>query len=194
MNEVHFRKLKQIDLSTFRADIASSELCKGSWSSIDELAKCYDVTLSGILDKHAPLKTKVMVVRSKVPWFNSDLKQLKAKRRKLERTMLKSGLQCDKDAYRNIRDDYSARLNDARKAHYSDLIHQCSGNSRKLFHVINSLSKEQQNNPLPPHDNPRLLADNFGEFFYKKIELIKNEIDNIQSTHRKWIFAHLVSH
>lgn len=93
--------------------------------------------------------------------------------------MLKSGLQQDKDAYRNIRDVYSARLNDARKEHYSDLIIQCAGNPRKLFSIVNSLSRVRQDDQFPPHNNPRILADRFGEFFCKKIELIKNEIDKI---------------
>ena len=54
-----------------------------------------------------------MAVRPTVPWFNDNLKNMMAKRRKLERKMIKLGLQCDKDAYRIVRDDYSAH--EARK-------------------------------------------------------------------------------
>jgi hypothetical protein len=57
------------------------------------MSKCYDITLRSILDKHAPLKSKVMTVRTMVPWFNDSLKKLKAKRRKLER-IIKSKLEC----------------------------------------------------------------------------------------------------
>lgn len=63
--------------------------------------------------------------------------------------MVKSGLQNDKDAYRKVRDDYSAVLNESRKAYYTDLIDQCAGDSKKLFRVVNSLSKERQNPLLP---------------------------------------------
>ena len=70
------------------------------------MSKCYYITLRSILDKHAPLKSKVMTVRPMVPWFNDSLKKQKAKRRKLERIMLKSKLlECDKNAYRKVRDD-----------------------------------------------------------------------------------------
>jgi hypothetical protein len=72
------------------------------------LAKCYDDTLSDILDKHAPVKRKVMVVRPRVPWFTNNLRRLKAERRKLERKMVKSGLQSDKDAYHKACDNFSA--------------------------------------------------------------------------------------
>ena len=45
-----FRKLKNIDIAAFSADIASSMLC------------------------FAPLKTRTMINRPKVPWFNDDIK------------------------------------------------------------------------------------------------------------------------
>ena len=115
VKEVCYRKVKHIDLNAFKADICASDLFQKTWSSVNDMSKCYDITLRSILDKHAPLKSKVMTVRPMVPWFNDSLKKLKAKRRKLERIMLKSKLECDKNAYRKVRDDYSALLNDTRK-------------------------------------------------------------------------------
>jgi hypothetical protein len=41
------------------------------------------------------------------------------------------------------------------------------------------LSKKHQPNLLPPHDDPLVLANQFGEYFCRKIELIKTEIDSI---------------
>lgn len=179
VGEVHFRKLKEIDIETFKADISASELCNSTWSNATELAECYDNTLSTVLNKHAPMMTKTMVVRPRVPWFNNTLRLLKAKRRKMERKMLKTGLPDDRKAYYVIRDNYSTLLNDAKRAHYSDLIEQCAGDSRKLFSVVNSLCNDRSCYPLPPHEDPRHLANDFGEFFCKKIELIQEEIDNI---------------
>ena len=172
VSEVHYRKLKQIDLEVFKADISASELCNTTWSRVDD-------TLRSILDKHAPMKSKVMAVRPIVSWFNDTLKKMKTKRRKLERVMIKSGLQCDKDAYRKVRDAYTALLNETRKTYYSNLIDECAGDSKKLFRIVNSLSKERQDMELPQHEEPFILANEFGDFFYKKIELVKSEIDNI---------------
>ena len=53
VKEVSYRKFKQIDMDNFRSDIASSVLCNSQWTSHEELAQCYDTTLSQILDKHA---------------------------------------------------------------------------------------------------------------------------------------------
>ena len=75
----------------FKDDISGSELCVNSFSDIDEFTRCYDTTLLNLLDKHAPIKTKKMVMRPVVSWFTNDLKKLKAERRKCERKMLQSG-------------------------------------------------------------------------------------------------------
>ena len=114
-----------------------------------------------------------MTVRPMVPWFDDSLKKLKAKRRKLERIMLKSKLECDKNAYSKVRDDCNAKLNDARKLFYSNLIDKSAGDSRKLFQIVNSLSKERLAEEFPDNREPSILANEFGEFFCKKIELVK---------------------
>ena len=71
VKEVSYWKFKQIDMDNFRSDIASSVLCNSQWTSLKELAQCYDITtLFQILDKHAPceyqdsdFKTKSAVVQ-----------------------------------------------------------------------------------------------------------------------------------
>ena len=45
-----------------------------------------------MLDKFAPLKTRIMINRPKVPWFNDDIKQLKRQRRRLEKRAVKTDL------------------------------------------------------------------------------------------------------
>ena len=38
---------------------------------------------------------------------------------------------------------------------------------------------EPEENQLPPHDDSCKLADDFGEFFCRKVDLIRNDIDAI---------------
>ena len=83
--------------------------------------------------------------------------------------MIKSGLQCDKDAYRITRDAYCVLLNETRKTYYSDLINECAGDAKKLLRIVKSLTKERKTMELPQHDDPVVLANKFGDFFYKKI-------------------------
>ena len=177
--EVSYRKLKQIDVDSFKSDIVSSALCNSHWSSLESISQCYDETLLQILDKHAPVNTKILTIRPRVPWFSPELKEQKGIRRRLERRMIRTKTQADKNAYRNACNSYSMLLRKSKRKYYTDLIGECGGNTRKLFQVVRSLSNKPDGNPLPPHDDPRKLADDFGEFFYRKIELIKKDIDGI---------------
>ena len=91
----------------------------------------------------------------------------------------KSRSQQDKDAYREVCNNYSMSLKNAKQRYYSDLIEECGGDTRKLFQVVRSLSNKPEENQLPPHDDPCKLADDFGEFFCRKVDLIRNDIDAI---------------
>ena len=82
-----------MDVAEFSADIASFILCASvHCDSFDALSDCFNMTLTDILDKHAPLKTRIMINCPKILWFNDDIKQLKRKRRHLEKKALKTDL------------------------------------------------------------------------------------------------------
>ena len=140
-------------------------LCSNThWNDLGNLSKLYVSTLSEILDRQAPLKTKTLVTRVKIPWFNADVLQLKRFRRKAERKALKSGLSSDWLAYRKICNRYSALLKSTRTSYYTDLIDQCAGDSRKLLKLVTFPCKDPSDSDLPPHDDPVVLANKFGEF------------------------------
>ena len=50
-----------------------SELCTREYSDLSELTSSYNSTLTSLLDKHAPMKEKVVVCRQRLPWFNSEI-------------------------------------------------------------------------------------------------------------------------
>ena len=54
-----------------------SGLYTSSWNNVDEAANCYHTTLLDILNTLAPVKTKVVTMRPKVPWFKDKLCELK---------------------------------------------------------------------------------------------------------------------
>ena len=114
-------------MDNFRWDIKSSVLCNSLWTSLEELAQCYDTTLSQILDKHAPVNTKILTVRPRVPWFSLDLKKRKITLRKLKKKMLKPRSQQDKDAYREVCNNYSMLLKNIKQRYYSDVIEEHGG-------------------------------------------------------------------
>jgi exonuclease III len=179
VKDVCFRKFSGIDFSAFRADITSSNL---SELPDKDLAANYDSTLRAILEKHAPVQYKVKVVRPRVPWFNNDLMRLKARRRKLEKKMRKTNNVSDISTYRNVCNEYCLLLKNTKTTYYSDMIEHCAGDSKRLFQVVRSLCKERSDNLLPHSDHPRQLANEFGEYFCRKISLIREKIASCDST------------
>jgi len=80
-----FRRLKSISISKFTCDIANSGLITHSPTNLHDLIDTYNTTLSALLDKHAPLKTKI--IRAKTPnlWFSPALAKLKSAKRHFEK-------------------------------------------------------------------------------------------------------------
>ena len=121
-----------------------------------------------------------IIDRPKVPWFNDDIKQLKRQRRRLEKRAVKTDLPGDWNNYRKVRNQYSAFLKYARVNYYSNQIDQYAGDPRKLFRVVNSLCREPLETALPEHTDPTKLANEFGTFFLKKIQIIKENLTSFK--------------
>lgn len=68
-----------IDLRVFQSDVAGSDLCMNPPDDLNDQAACYNDTLRGILDKHAPLVTRTILERPQVPWFTEEIQGFKVR-------------------------------------------------------------------------------------------------------------------
>ncbi|KAL9957225.1 hypothetical protein ACROYT_G038836 [Oculina patagonica] len=94
------RKLCNVNLHKLCQDINSSSLVKSPSSDITELCDQYDSVLSSILDKHAPLRTRIITLRPHAPWYNNEIREQKTICRKRERCWRhKSTLDCQLNAF-----------------------------------------------------------------------------------------------
>ena len=69
----------------------------------DELAALFDNTLRSLLDRHAPVKHKIITIRPCVPWMNDEIILAKRQRRKAERKWRASKAHIDLLSYRTMR-------------------------------------------------------------------------------------------
>jgi len=95
---VSSRKLSDIDINCFRMDIESSVLLKHQ-DDLDAVFTKYDEVLKSLLDKHAPVKERVVTVRPSAPWYTAEVTAEKQKRRQLERKWRASGLPVDRERF-----------------------------------------------------------------------------------------------
>ena len=89
-----------------------------------------------LIDKHAPLRERVVTVRPKAPWYNSEIDTAIRLRRKLEHKWLKTKSQIDHDNFRQ----QCAVVNDlilkSKETFYNGKIEDCDGDQNWLFKVI----------------------------------------------------------
>ena len=74
-----------VNLAELTKDLATSKLCLDTPTQLDSLVSCYNNTISTLLERHAPMKTRTVVVRPMVPWYNEEIRLAKKERRKTER-------------------------------------------------------------------------------------------------------------
>ena len=78
VKQVFSRKIKDIDRKKLQSDLLLSELCKSTPDTLDELVNSYSTTLTQALDRHAPLRTKVIRSRPLVPWFDEEIQPVRS--------------------------------------------------------------------------------------------------------------------
>ena len=83
--KLSYCKFKSIDKS-FRNDLKS--ICQDLLliDDLNELATQYNSRLLILLNKHIPVKSEILTVHPRVPWFSPTVKNLKRDRRKAERS------------------------------------------------------------------------------------------------------------
>ena len=63
------RSYKEIDKKCFGVDLRDSSLLGGSSCDLNCLVEHYDCTLKRLLDTHDPVRSKVVAIRRRVPWY-----------------------------------------------------------------------------------------------------------------------------
>jgi hypothetical protein len=71
-------------------------------TTIDGLIDQYNVGIRQVIDKHAPLKEKMTVLRPANPWMTEDVRALRRELRKYERIWRSRKLCIDFQIYREL--------------------------------------------------------------------------------------------
>jgi len=71
------RALRATNITEFCHDILSSCLITHPPSTFSDLVDCYNSTLSQLLNKHAPLKSKIIRSKPRNPWYTLAQKNFK---------------------------------------------------------------------------------------------------------------------
>ena len=133
------RKLKAIDIQAFSDSISASKLQQHvpAADNATEAYEFYNTTLREILDDHAPVTQRTITTTSESPWFTTNIKLAKAKRRSLEKQWRRTSLTVHRDIYVQQRDLTKSLTQEAKKNYYH---HKLSvPNQKDLYTVANEL-------------------------------------------------------
>ena len=181
---VSFRKIRSISIESFKTDIQTSQTLADALNctDLDELTNVYMDELSALVEKHAPLRTKTITLRSSNPWFTEELHDAKHLKRKLERQWRTTKLTIHHEIYRNQCALTNKLLKQARLSYYSDKVESCGRDQKSLFKVTKHLLGDSNETRLPSSQSPKALAQTFSDFFISKIETIRSDISSKNTT------------
>ena len=156
--------------------ITTSVLIADPPSTLQELVDCYNHTLSSLLDKHAPLKSKLICSHDPNPWYTPALKVFKAARRRCEHHWLTNPSTSALNSLRQATNFYTKSVLAAKRLYYSELIQSVSSQPRELWHTINNILHRKQSPSLPTSVPIPSIAQMFGSFFANKIVKLQSTI------------------
>ena len=170
---ITYRQYKKISLEKFKADIAVSELILEPKVSLSGLCDQYFKTLSILLDKHAPLKTKLLSDKPPTPWMTQEILNLKSMRRRLERRWRRTRSRYDRSKYTAMCQLCNRKMSKAKQNFLTSMIDNNLNNPRKLWQSVNKLLHRTPKPSLPNNCPDHLLPEKFSKFFVEKISKIR---------------------
>lgn len=176
---VSYRKLRDINTDAFSADLSRTEIGTSNTNdmiSLDDLVNLYDSDIKSIVDKHAPLKTKNLILRPNTDWYTDDLRASKRERRKAERRMRKTKLTIHRQMFKEACKTTNKLILQCKKDYFSNKIAEIGHDQKQLHRLTGDLMGNQRIVHLPESENEKDLADKFCEFFVGKISLIRDKL------------------
>lgn len=173
---VSFRRYKDICEGDFLSDLTKSTVLSDIDKPLPDLCASYQVELQRLIDKHAPVIRKSIILRPNTSWYTKQLRDAKQEKRRRERIWRKTKLTIHHDLYRDQCRIMNKMLYEAKRTFYSDKITECSGNQKEMYKITKSLMGIGYDTVLPSHGSKEELADKFMDFFTSKIVSIRSSI------------------
>ena len=177
-NVVQYRRFHRINMSDFRSDLKNTSFVKSPADAVVDLYDQYVHDLSDVLDRHAPLISK-LTKKESADWMSDDYRRAKSLRRQFERTWRRAKSTLNRSRLRRQIARCNALVNKDKSDYYSKLISDNSHDSRKLWRELHKTLNRVSDATLPSHESEKSLADQFASFFTNKIKKIR---DNFASS------------
>ena len=90
-----------------------------------------------------------------------------------ENRWIKSKKHEDLLEYKHINTIYKKHLHHAKKTHILHKLNDNKNKTRNLYNILQSLTKQKEENQMPPTESPSDVPNIFADFFLNKIQKIR---------------------
>ena len=136
--------------------------------------------LSGLLDIHAPVKTK-QLIKPAPSCITDEYRNAKCMRRQYERAWRRDKSSVNRSHLRRQINRCSHILNRNKGCFYHDLVSENCGDGKKLWQALNRIFSRSNTTVLPSFVDEKSLANKFGSFFIDKIKKIRDTFKHTRS-------------
>ena len=165
------------DITRFLSNIQpSTSICE-----LVKLVALYENVLVDLIDKYAPIKTRLVINRPKAPWMNEEILKEKKIKRKCERKWRATKLPQDKEIFKVQKKKYDRLLRDAHTRYLSSLVIDNANDPKSLFKIINEFLNGKKKNKFPEHTSDETLAEDFSIHFCQKVAAIHTNLKGMKS-------------
>ena len=174
-NKVQYRRYHRINMSNFCPDLKNTSFVKSSANAVVHLHEQYVHDLVDVLDKHAPLISRLKK-KDSADWVSDSYRCSKSLRRQFERTWCRTKNPLNRSRLHRQIAHCNSLVNKDKSDYYRKLISDNSQNPRKLLHVLRKTLSNVSEVTLPPHESDKALADQFASFFHNKIKILSSPL------------------
>ncbi|KAK6165095.1 hypothetical protein SNE40_023654 [Patella caerulea] len=174
--EITFRDIKNINIDDFVLELNQSINLEPPFTlDSSQLLDSLHTVLTSLLDKHAPLKSKIIRKRPNTPWFSIEIAEARKNRHSAERSWRKLKSETNRHIFKSARNNTNKLIDKTKSEHYINHINDNKQNPKVLFSTLNYLLGKPQDVVLPRGSDSE-VANNFGNYFIEKISKIRLEL------------------
>ena len=152
---VTFRQYHKLNIDKFRSDLLAIPFVSSPSDDTDLLHEQYMSGLSGLLDIHAPVKTK-QLIKPAPSWITDEYRTAKYMRRQYERAWRRDKSSVNHSCLRRQINRCNHILNRNKGRFYCDLVSDNCGDGKKLWQALNKILSQ-----IPLSSHPLLMKNHW---------------------------------
>ena len=134
-NKVQYRRYHRINMSNFHSDLKNTSFVKSPANAVVDLYEQYVHDLVDVLDKHAPLISRLKK-KDSADWVSDSYQHAKSLRRQFERTWCRTKNPLNRSRLHHQFARCNSLVNKDKLDYYTKLISDNRQDPRKLWHVL----------------------------------------------------------